>query len=117
MEQRGLGAVQVKHDGVVGLDIRPIDHPWPRVHPADQPADAPEQRVAAHFKLRHGRRRDYDRLPVVDGACLHQEHLPLFVDQHLHLTGMLQCIKHSLVEQYAVLLQTCLLYTSDAAET
>ena len=97
---------KVKYDRVVGSDIGAEDGSGLFVRPAGQSAYPFEQAVSAHLKLGLGDRGDDDGLPVVYGAGLHQQHLPILVDQHLHLLWMLQGIQHRLVKQDAAFLKT-----------
>ena len=61
--------------------------------------------MSAHFKLGLGDSRDDDGFPVVYGAGLHQQHLPILIDQHLHLLGVIQGVQYGFVKQDASFLQ------------
>ena len=95
--------MQIKYNGAVRGEKPSLDYAWVVVRPAGEPANATKQGVAAHLEMLHGERRDHNSFAVVHGAGLEEQHLPLLVDQQLHLAGMAECLQNGVTQQYAVL--------------
>ena len=69
-----------------------------------QLSNAPQQRRTADLKLLRGKQRHDHGFAILDGAGFEQQHFLFFVDQQLHLTGLLQLIQHIFVQKNALFL-------------
>ena len=96
--------MQIKRNRVMLGNGKALNLTGTVVQPARQLSNAPQQGRSADLKLLCGKHRNDHGFAILDGAGLEQQHFLFFVDQQLHLTGLLQLIQHIFVQKNALFL-------------